>query len=212
MYLDRIDAGQRLAEALSSLVADGDVRPLVLGIPRGGVPVARVVADRLGADLDVVIPHKLRAPANPELAFGAVTSGGRPVIDEPVVRMLGIGTGYIESEIARQREEIGRRITVYRGTAAAVDPSGRVCIVVDDGLATGATAEAAVLALREGGAARVIVAVPVGSAEAVERLRRVASDVVCPLIPERFVAVGQWFVRFEQVPDENVIAALAGSP
>lgn len=208
MYRDRIDAGERLAQALRPLVPENGSVPLVLGIPRGGVPVARIVADRLNADLDVVVPHKLRAPANPELAFGAVTAEGRPVIDDNVVRMLGIAPEYIEKEIARERDEIARRLTAYRANARPVDPSGRVCIVVDDGLATGATAEAAVLALRDRGATRIVLAVPVGSDTAVARLRRVADEVVCPSVPERFVAVGQWYGRFEQVPDENVVAAL----
>lgn len=208
MYRDRIDAGERLAEALRPLVRDGGSPALVLGIPRGGVPIARVVADRLGADLDVVVPHKLRAPSNPELAFGAVAAEGRPVIDDDVVRMLGIAPDYIEREIARERGEIARRLAAYRANARPVEAFGRVCIVVDDGLATGATAEAAVLALRARGAARIVVAVPVGSTAAVARLRRVADEVVCPSVPDRFVAVGQWYDRFEQVPDENVVAAL----
>ncbi|HEX9696705.1 MAG TPA: phosphoribosyltransferase family protein [Actinomycetota bacterium] len=209
VYRDRIDAAERLAEALAARGVAPGGRPLVLGIPRGGVVLARIVADRLGGDLDVVVPHKIGAPWNAELAIGAVASDGPAVIDDRIVRMLRVSPRYIDDEIARQRDEIRRRLLAYRGDAQPVDPAGRDCIVVDDGMATGATAEAAVLELRARGASRVIMAAPVASDAACARLRRVADDVVCPLVPEEFVAVGQWFERFDQVSDASVIAELA---
>lgn len=212
MYRDRIDAGEHLAEALlaAGVVADGDT--LVLGIPRGGVVAARIIADRLNASLDVVVPHKLGAPWNPELAIGAVAADGPPVVDEHLIRMLRIPLSYVESETARQRTEIDRRLHAYRGSERVVDPAGRVCVVVDDGMATGSTVEAAVRALRARGAARIVVAVPVASASAVDRIRAVADDVVCPLVPEDFAAVGQWYERFDQVSDASVIATLMARP
>lgn len=181
---------------------------VVLGIPRGGVVLARIVADRLDAQLDVVVPHKLGAPWNPELAIGAVAAGGPAVVDERIIRMLHIPPSYVESETKRQRTEIDRRVVAYRGARSGVSLERMACVVVDDGMATGATVEAAVRALRKRGAGSIVVAVPVASASAIARIRAVADDVVCPLTPDAFVAVGQWYESFDQVSDRGVIAAL----
>lgn len=209
MFADRIDAGGRLGEALAARDTF-DETALVLGIPRGGVIVARRVADRLGTTLDVVVPHKLGAPYNAELAIGAVTIDGTVVVDRLLLAALAVPDGYVEAERERQVAEIARRLEAYRGSPDEADPAGRACVVVDDGMATGATAEAAVRSLRSRGASLVALAVPVASRQAVERLGRVADDVVCLAQPHEFLAVGQWFLDFGQVSDEEVVAALRG--
>jgi predicted phosphoribosyltransferase len=205
MFADRVDAGRKLALALEGR---GLEHALVLGIPRGGVIVALEVATLLGAPLDVVIPHKLGAPSNAELGVGAVAADGTRVLDERLVRALRVEPEYIEAETIRQRAEIERRLRTYRASASEPDVAGRTCVLVDDGMATGATAEVAAVSLRRRGARRVVLAVPVGPDEAVRRLRGAADDVVSLQTPEPFYAVGQWYERFEQVTDEEVLDAL----
>jgi putative phosphoribosyl transferase len=207
IFADRREAGQRLGAALGE-------RPgaVVLGIPRGGVIVAAEVAAAIGATLDVVVPRKLGAPGNPELGIGAVTADGTVVLDERLVRILGVTDDYIAREVARQVAEIHRRLERYRAGRPPVDLGGRECIVVDDGVATGGTAEAALRSVRAQGASHVVLAVPVAPAESVERLRSVADEVVCLATPSPFAAVGQWYVQFPQVSDEEVLAALAAAP
>jgi putative phosphoribosyl transferase len=207
MYRDRTDAGEQLAAALQGVVPP-DERALVLGVPRGGVPVAAVVADRIGADLDVLVAHKLGAPGNPEFAIGAVAEDGSRVVDDRVVRSYRIPDAYVEAETERQLEEVKRRARKLRGDRPRTPIDGRVCVVVDDGVATGATLEASLRLVKGLGAAKVIAAVPVGPPETIRRLANVADAVVCPLQPERFMAVGGWYRRFEQVPDEEVVALL----
>ena len=205
MFVDRRDAGEQLATALFSL-AGPDV--VVLGIPRGGVEVAAVVADILGAPLDVVIPRKVGAPGNPELGLGAVAEGVE-VIDERLVRVLGVSERYLRSEIAREQDEIARRSALYRGDGEPVALSGKTVIVVDDGVATGGTAVAALRKARKDGAARVVFAVPVAPRETLERLQREADDVRVLAFPEPFYAVGQWYEEFGQVSDRRVMDLLS---
>jgi putative phosphoribosyl transferase len=200
LFADRRQAGEQLAEALAPLAGEDVV---VLGIPRGGVEVAAVVAEHLDAPLDVVIHRKVGAPGNPELGLGAVAEGVE-VLDERLIRALGVDERYLEAEIAREEGEIRRRSERYRGQRPAIDLVGKVVVVVDDGIATGGTAVAALRWARARGAARVILAVPVAPAEAVARIRREADIVQVLATPEPFYAVGQWFEDFGQVSDEEV--------
>jgi putative phosphoribosyl transferase len=205
MFSDRREAGERLADALADLAGEDVV---VLAIPRGGVVVAAEVADRSNAPLDVVIPRKVGAPGNPELGLGAVAPGVQ-VLDERLVRMLGVSDEYLREEIAAQEEEIRRRSDAYRAGRPPVDVSGKMAVIVDDGIATGGTATAAVRWAKRGGAHRVVLAVPVAPLEAVERLREEADEVRVLATPEPFYAVGQWYEDFPQVSDREVVDLLS---
>ena len=207
LFVDRREAGRRLAAELEDLRGDEVV---ILGIPRGGVEIAAEVADALGAPLDVVIPRKVGAPGNPELGLGAVAEG-LEVLDERLVRMLGVPDDYLRREIAEQQEEIERRQAAYRSGRAPVDLEGKVAVVVDDGVATGGTAAAALRWAGKRGARRVILAVPVAPREAVHRLSGEADEVRTLETPEPFYAVGQWYVDFPQVSDERVVELLSAS-
>jgi putative phosphoribosyl transferase len=207
MFRDRDEAGARLADALSDLKGQDVV---VLGIPRGGVEVAAIVARALDAPLDVVIPRKVGAPGNPELGLGAVAEDVE-VLDERLIRVLAVNEGYLRSEIAAQQGEIARRSAAYRGDNPPVPLEGKVVVVIDDGVATGGTAVAALRWARARGAARVILAVPVAPAEAVHRLEEEADEVRVLDTPEPFYAVGQWYESFPQVSDERVVDLLAES-
>jgi putative phosphoribosyl transferase len=204
IFADRRDAGHRLAAALVHL---RDQHPFVLAVPRGGVVVAREVADALHAPIDVIVPRKLRAPFNPELAIGAVAEGGAVYVEEEIA--YGASQSYLDAEVAAQRQEIARRVEAYRGGRPLPRLDGRTAVVVDDGIATGATLVAALRAARGLGPARLVAAVPVAPPEAVARLAREADEVVCLAAPEAFHAVGQFYDDFRQVEDEEVIALLA---
>jgi predicted phosphoribosyltransferase len=205
-FRDRREAGERLAEALADLKGRPDL--LVLGIPRGGVVVAAAVAHALKAPLDVIITRKIGAPENSELAIGAVASGGARVLDARLIRMLGVPRAYVEAEIARQEAEIARRERAFRGDRPPLAVAGRSVIVVDDGIATGATTLATLRALRQKNPAALILAVPVASRQALKRLRREADRVVCLFSPEVFWAVGLYYADFEQTTDEEVVSLL----
>jgi predicted phosphoribosyltransferase len=205
IFGDRVEAGERLADALSDLA--GRAGSVVLAIPRGGVVVGREVAARLGAELDVVIPRKVGAPRNPELGLGAVAPGVR-VLDERLIRELGVGDDYLEREIAAQEQEIRRREEAYRAGRSPLELSGTVTIVVDDGVATGGTAVAACRWARRAGAAEVILAVPVAPRQATATLGADVDRLVVLASPDPFFAVGQWYRDFEQVSDEQVVALL----
>ena len=207
-FLDRREAGRLLGDALAEGVDDEDV--VVLGIPRGGVVVAAEVAEKLRAPLDVVIPRKVGAPGNPELGLGAVAPGVG-VLDERLIRDLGVSREYLTREIAAQEQEIERRSQAYRGDRPALDVAGKVVIVVDDGVATGGTAVAAARWARKAGAARVVLAVPVAPAQAVPNLAREVEELVVLATPEPFFAVGQWYERFDQVDDDEVVELLTNS-
>lgn len=205
MFRDRRDAGERLGEALRDRV---DPPAIVLGIARGGVVVAAPVAEALGAPLDVVVPRKLGAPHNPELGIGAIAPGV-VVLDEDLVRRLGVDEAYVRAETARQQREIERRLAAYRGDRPPPELAGKTAVIVDDGVATGGTAIAASRWARREGAERVVIAAPVGPAGIERRLAPEADDVVVLFTPRTFLAVGEWYERFEQTGDDEVRALLA---
>ncbi len=208
-FENRADAGRRLAGRLSAYAGRSDV--VVLALPRGGVPVAAAVASRLAAPLDVFLVRKLGVPGHEELAMGAIAEGGTLVVGQRVVADLGIPPSTLDRVAARERHELDRRAAAYRGGRPRPSVNGRIVIIIDDGLATGATMEAAVEALRRERPARILVAVPVGAAETCARLARVADDVICLLTPDSFMAVGQWYDDFTQTSDAEVQALLAAS-
>lgn len=201
-FPNRAEAGRRLAEKLQRYAGRDDV--IVLGLPRGGVPVAYEVAERLGAPLDVFIVRKLGVPGFEELALGAIASGGVRVLNEDVVRVLPNANELVESVTARELAELQRREQTYRDGRPAPELRGRIAILVDDGLATGATMRAAVKALRQLGAAKIIVAVPVGAADTCRELEREVGEAVCLMAPEWFQAVGQFYEDFSQTSDDQV--------
>jgi putative phosphoribosyl transferase len=179
----------------------------VLGIPRGGVVVAARVAARLGAPLDVVVPRKVGAPGNPELAVGAVAEGVQ-AIDEPAIRRLGLDMTAVRAEVARQTAEVARRTAAYRQGLPPLELAGRTVVLVDDGVATGWTCAAAASCTRRAGAARVVVAVPVGPPGLAERLSSVVDEVAVLVTPDPYLNVGQVYERFPQVDDEEVLRCL----
>jgi putative phosphoribosyl transferase len=208
-FADRLEAGRALAAQLTTYAHRADV--VVLGWARGGVPVAAEVAKALAAPLDVVLVRKLGAPEQPELAIGAIAEDGVALINDDVLRGLGLSLGAIDVATARERPELERRLAAYRSGRAAVPVGGRVAIVVDDGLATGASMEAACRTLAARGAARLVVAVPVASREACERLRVLAHEVVAVETPSPFYAVGAWYADFRQTSDAEVVDSLAAA-
>jgi putative phosphoribosyl transferase len=201
-FPNRIEAGRLLAEKLEKYAARDDV--IVLGLPRGGVPVANEVAKRLRAPLDVFIVRKLGVPGFEELAAGAIASGGVRVLNEDVVRAIPHADQAIEAVTARETAELERREQVYREGRPAPQLRDRIAILVDDGLATGATMRAAVKALRQCGAAKIVVAVPVGPPDTCHQIEEQADETICLSTPEFFQAVGQYYEDFSQTTDEDV--------
>ncbi|HEX6227861.1 MAG TPA: phosphoribosyltransferase family protein [Solirubrobacterales bacterium] len=204
-FADRRDAGRRLGERLRPLAAEN---PIVVALPRGGVPVAREVALELDAPLDIVVVRKLGAPHNPEYGIGAVAEGGARVIDPEAAAVLGIDGATIDAIAAAEGAELRRRVDLYRGDRPPLDLSGRTVLVVDDGVATGVTDTAAVRAVRRRLPRRIVLAVPVCAPESASRLRAEADEVICLSEPELLYGVGQWYDDFSQVSDEEVLAAL----
>ena len=206
-FFNRTEAGQFLAENLSNYANREDV--LVLALPRGGVPVAAEVAKKLNAPLDVFVVRKLGLPGHPELAMGAIASGGVRVFNGEVVNALRIPDEVIDAVSAEELVELQRRENAYRAGLPPLEIEGKTVIVVDDGVATGSTMLAAVSALRQSNAARVVVAAPVIAASACREVQRQADEVVAVMIPERFYAVGQWYEDFSQTSDDEVRDLLA---
>lgn len=201
-FRDRHEAGKRLAVHLLEYRNRPDV--LVLAIPRGGVPVAYEVAKALAAPLDVVVVRKLGLPSQPELAMGAIASGGVRVLNQDVVASLGIPDRIIDDVAAREIKELERRERAYRGERPADEPAGKTVILVDDGLATGSSMRAAIGAIRARGAASIVVAVPVGPPSTCLEIAGLADRLVCPNQPGYFVAVGEWYMDFAPTTDEEV--------
>ena len=204
LFADRLDAAEQLAQALAHY---RDRHPLILAIPRGAVPMGALLARRLHGDLDVVLVRKLSAPGSPEFAVGAVDESGR-MYEAPHARAWGATPDYLAAEKRLQQREIHRRRALYTPGHAMVDAAGRVVIIVDDGLATGATMISAIHAVRERKPARLICAVPVASPDSLAQLQPLADEVVCLRAPPGFSAVGQFYQRFPQVEDNEVVAIL----
>lgn len=203
-FRDRLDAARQLADALRRFEG---ANPLVLAIPRGAVPMGKVIAERLRGELDVVLVHKLCSPMDPEYAVGAIDESGWTYIPDEI-RDTGIALSYLESEAARELELLRARRAAYTPGRAAADAKGRVAIVVDDGLATGATMVAALHSVRGRGPARLVCAVPVASLHGLNQARALADEVVCLSAPVDFHAVSQFYASFQQVDDTEVVALL----
>jgi erythromycin esterase-like protein/adenine/guanine phosphoribosyltransferase-like PRPP-binding protein len=208
-FRDRIDAGRQLGEHLTKYAGRSDV--IVLGLPRGGIPVAHEVSERLEAPLDVFLVRKLGVPGHPELAMGAIAAGGIEVLSHDLIRDLAIPHALVEQVAVRERLELERRDALYRGGRRPPVVRDRTVILVDDGLATGSTMQAAILALRQQAPARIVVAVPVGASDTCSHLQRIADEVVCVSTPEPFRAVGLWYEEFTQTTDDEVKQLLAAS-
>lgn len=202
-FKDRVEAGRLLGEELVAY-ARGKKNIIVLGLPRGGLPVAREVAEKIGAPLDVMVVRKLGVPGWEELAMGAIASGGVRVLNHDVLRSLHISEKALEKEVGLEMEELKRREIAYRGHAGAPEVKGRTVLLVDDGIATGSTMRAAVEALRLQGAAAIVVAVPVAAADTCREIESTVDRLVTLMRPEVFGAVGHWYERFPQVEDEEV--------
>lgn len=205
IFRDRVQAGRLLAASLEAYRGE---RPIVLGLTRGGVPVALEVARHLDAELDVVVVRKLGAPSSPEYAVGAVAEGGAVYVSREALRDVGVSHEWATGIAAREAPELARRVQLYRGGRPMRDLTGRTVILVDDGVATGATARAAGRAARQRGAARVVLAAPVIAAAADPELRPEFDAIVAVHEPDAFFAVGQWYERFGQVSDDDVVDCL----
>ena len=204
-FADRRDAGRRLAERLRGLKGES---PVVIALPRGGVPVAKEIADALDAPLEILAVRKLGAPFNPEYGIGAVAEDGTVVVDPEAVAVLRVGRQELDAIVAEEVAELSRRVRAYRGDRAPLDLEDRTAIVVDDGVATGLTDTAALRAVRRRRPRRLVLAVPVCAPEALERLRAEADEVVCLLVPRRLGGVSQFYRDFSQVTDEEVLRDL----
>jgi predicted phosphoribosyltransferase len=208
-FAHRREAGERLAGLLAGYQRRGDL--VVLGLPRGGVPVAAVIADRLDAPLDALIVRKLGLPWHPELAMGAVAAGGVRVLNDAVIRSYRVDGADLAEVTERESVEVARQERAFRPGRPRLDLTGRTAIIVDDGLATGATARAAIEAARALGAGQVVLAAPVGDPEVADSFKALADDVVVPLTPPGFGAVGAYYSDFSPVSDTEVVELLAGS-
>ena len=206
-FRNREDAGRQLAARLDSYKNRPDV--VVLGLPRGGVPVAYEVAQHLAAPLDVFVVRKLGLPGQSELAMGAIAGDSVEVLNNDVIDHLGVPRAVVDRVVERERAELQRREMAFRADRVPLNVAGKTVIIVDDGLATGSTMEAAIAALRQMGPARIVVAVPVGAEETCARLRATADELVCLATPWPFTAVGQWYEDFAQTTDQEVRALLS---
>jgi putative phosphoribosyl transferase len=208
-FEDRQDAGRRLAERLAGFRGPDLV---VVGLPRGGVPVAYEVARGLGAPLDVVVARKLGAPFQPELGVGAIAEGGVEFLDARSLAMLRLQPADLAGVVAQERQELARRVALYRGDRPPIELRGRTVILVDDGLATGVTARAALRSVRLRDPARCVLAAPVCAPATGRGLAAEADEVICLLSPQRFAAVGEWYRRFDQVDDDTILRLLGQAP
>ena len=207
LYADRAEAGSALACALANYASLKDT--LLLALPRGGVPVAAIVADTLALPMDIMVVRKLGIPGQPELAMGAIASGGAVFLNRELTERLGIPATSIDKVMQEEYRELKRREHAYRGDRPYPDLNGKTAIMVDDGLATGASMKASIEAVRKLGSARIVVAIPVGPPDTVAEIGRLADEIVVPMQPDNFYAVGQWYRWFDQTSDETVQHLLA---
>jgi putative phosphoribosyl transferase len=207
MFANRRSAGRQLSRRLQHL---RDEKPVVLALPRGGVPIGFEIAERLDAPLDIVLVRKIGVPWQPELALGAVVDGADPqvIINQTLAAELAVDESYITSETARQLEEIERRRKIYLGDRPSVPVAGRTAIVVDDGIATGSTVRTALRAIRNAGAGKIVLAVPVAPADTLEELRGEVDEIICLSTPSPFIAVGAHYAEFAQLVDADVVSLL----
>ena len=201
MFLDRMDAGEKLTDSLYKF-KDEDV--IVLAVPRGGLEIAYDTIKRFGFTWDLIIPRKIGAPHNKEFAIGAVSVDGSYFINDDYVKMLGISQDYIEKEVLEQIKEIKRRMKEYRGVDTFPEVKDKTVIIIDDGIATGFTILAVIKAVKKQGAKKIILAIPVGPRETIEEFKELVDEVICLYIPDEFYAVGSYYVDFEQVTEEEV--------
>jgi predicted phosphoribosyltransferase len=204
-FVDRVDAGKRLASVLKNFSGK---KGIVLAIPRGGVVVGYVIAKTLNLPLDIIIPRKIGAPNNPELAIGAVAEDGTAILDQNLIKYLGVSREYVIEETESQKKEIRRRLKLYKQDASYPNLKGLDVIVVDDGIATCSTMKAALASVKNRGASSITVAVPVGPPSTIEELEKMADRVVCLYTPEFFQAIGEFYKDFSQTSDEEVIGLL----
>lgn len=206
MFYDRADAGEKLAKALESYKDQKDA--LILAMPRGGVEVAKKIAENLRLALDIVITRKIGAPGNSEYAIGAVASSGEPILNDEVIGTMGITADYLDNEIIKQREEIKRRLQLYRGNKASLNLKNKTVIIVDDGIATGYTILAALDFIKSQNPQKIVVAIPVAPEDVLKQIKNKVDDLICLEIPDEFFAVGQFYDQFDQVSDEEVTKLL----
>lgn len=206
IFQNRQDAGKQLVSKLKQYKGNPDA--IVIGLPRGGVVVAFEVAQELDLPLDIIVPRKIGAPGNPEFAIGAIDEQGKGIFDQEVISGYRISQDYIKHEVEKERKEALRRLEVYRGDRLPLDLSGKVAIIIDDGIATGATMRAAIQSAKAKGAKRVVVAVPVTAIDSLKKLKKEADEVVYLDAPAFFGAVGAFYEQFDQTSDEEVVALL----
>ncbi len=207
LFKNRVEAGKVLAQELIRLEDNHEV--IVVGLPRGGVVLAAEIAKRLHLPLDVIVPRKIGAPGNDEFAIGAITEEGTLALDEGICHQLSVPQSYIDREKTKEQKEALRRLKVYRGNKLPLDLLGKIVIIVDDGIATGATMLAAIHSARIKGTKKVIVAVPVGAKDSLGKIKEVADEIVCLATPEPFYGVGMFYEQFDQTTDEEVIECLS---
>ncbi|MBS0621044.1 MAG: phosphoribosyltransferase [Verrucomicrobia bacterium] len=208
LFQDRSDAGRQLSQALKEKSIDKGA--LVVGLARGGVIVAEVIAKELALSLDVMLVRKIGAPGNEELALGAIGEGGEGVFNRELISLLGVTPAALEEEVMRQKEILEKRLALYRGRKKKSDWKGKFVILVDDGIATGSSMQVAIHVLRGFGASKILLAVPVAAPDSLERLRPFVDEVICLFSPEGFHAVGAYYAQFDQVSDQEVISSLGG--
>jgi predicted phosphoribosyltransferase len=203
IFKDRVDAGEKLAVKLQKF--KNQPNTIILGLPRGGVVMAGVVAKKLHLPLDIVVPRKISAPENHEFAIGAITLDGQMMMDEKIISSYDIGQEYIDQEIVKEKKEAVRRLNIYRGDRPTLDLKNKIAIIIDDGIATGATMRVAIKFVKANHARKIIVAVPVCASDTLEIIKKEVDEIICLYTPYFFGAVGEFYKEFEQTEDEEVV-------